>query len=214
MDDQTRPDIISTSFGFHPMLFKNSTECEKIIDALEGKHTICVAAAGNEGAHQESIPLPAQFSKVLSVGSLNEHGRVSDFTPVSPDIDVYAYGEKLKAPCLPADLDSSILYLNSSVDKSHRVQITALSSIKTDCTSPSSGTSMATPILAGLLALLFQYADVKVLSGEKCTKVRNCSHIKHIAHSYLQQSMDKKVLLPYRFFRRVETDQSLNYLFR
>ena len=213
MDDQIRPDIISLSFGFHPILFKNSIECKKIIDTLETKHTICVAAAGNEGAHQESIPLPAQFSNVISVGSLNRHGRVSDFTPDSPDIDVHAYGEKLKVPCLPANLDESLLDKSSKVDQeSHRVQITNLS-IKTDSNSSSSGTSLATPMFAGLLALLFQYGDVKVLSGEKCTKLRNCFQIKHIVHSHIQPTMREKILLPYKFFGNVERDRNLRYLF-
>ena len=211
MDDETRPDIVSISFGFPPDAFKDSTKCRRIINALEDKGTICVAAVGNEGAHQKYIPIPAMFSTVLSVGSLNKDGKVSSFTPSSREVNLYAYGEDLAVPCLPEKCDPSGFHGKCKVDPTtHEVEITSeLEGVNTNHTVSESGTSMATPMFAGLLALLFQYADVKLFKGRKCAKIRTCDQIKHVVISHLQDAMHTNVLRPTEFFQNVDKELAI-----
>ena len=214
MDDETRPDIVSISFGFPPDAFKDSTKCRKIINALEDKGTVCVAAVGNEGAHQKYIPIPAMFSTVISVGSLDKDGKISGFTPSSREVNLYAYGEDLAVPCLPEKCDRTVFHGKFKVDPTtHEVEIISElgQSIETNHAMSDSGTSMATPMFAGLLALLFQYADIKLLKGRKCAKIRTCDQIKHVVISHLQDAMHTNVLRPTEFFQNVDKELEIYF---
>ena len=91
--------------------------------------TIIVAAAGNSG-NNYSVEYPARLPNVISVGSLDKNFKVSNFSADNEDVNTYYCGEVF-APCM----DPTGLMLKNST-----------------------GTSMATPGIAGLVCLLMQCA--------------------------------------------------------
>ena len=194
VDAQKRVDIVSMSFGF-----SDDYGWEEKIDKLESLGTICVAAAGNRGAYQKTIPSPACFSKVISVGSLSKGGNISDFTPKSRDIQAFAQGEDLVAPCLPFYYNNSEIATFETDPSSPSVMTVDNYLVAKHCTGSVRGTSMATPIVAGLLALLFQHADQ--LTSTKCAKARKCSFVRSVLRDFMQDSMNSEVLRPYDFFK-------------
>ena len=147
-------------------------------NVLDSLGILCVAAAGNEGLYQKDIPVPACLGQVISVGTLNPGFGISQLTPVPKQVLVFASGESLLAPCLP---DNS-----NPTDNS--------------CASLVCGTSMATALMAGLLALLLQFADRQVQG--KCAKIRNNFFAHHVLTTEMQGTMESHVLRPYDFFTR------------
>ena len=217
MDKQTRPDIVSLSFRLpSEKLFKMGDKislCEKKIDLLEQEGTVCVAAAGNFGAYQDKIPTPAKFSKVISVGSVDENGEKSGFSPKAR-VKVYAPGEKLRTPCLPKEYETSELTASITFDPfNYTIKTSKSISVDTTQTTSSSGTSLAAPVMAGLVALLFQYADKRMPSNGKCAKIRNCSQIVDIITSHIQPTLDSLILKPKGFFESDLHDFDNEYLF-
>ena len=220
MEDE-RPDIISISFRLlHESakrtaeMQKKILECEKKIYKLEELGTVCVAAAGNSGAYQQEIPAPARFSKVISVGSVNEHGEMSGFSPKAR-VDVYAPGEKIKAPCLSKEYCKDNAPVLETEVEVHPQNNTVLSlvpiSVDTSHEKAFSGTSMATPVMAGLIALLFHHVDRLMYISSKCTSIRRCSQVKELIVSKIQPTTDSKILRLNQFFETF-TREKLEYL--
>ena len=76
----------------------------------------------------KNIAFPARLGNVLSIGSHDLHGRPSPFSPVGQEIDFLAPGENVAGPC--------------SSRSGHQF---------------GSGTSYATPAVAGLICLILSY---------------------------------------------------------
>ena len=57
---------------------------------------------------------------------------------------------------------------------------------------------MATPMIAGLIALLFQCADS--LLNSKCKEIRNVSVVRKLLVQHMQSSPEKFILEPFEFF--------------
>lgn len=83
--------IINISFGTQTY----SEALKTAIDAAADKGILVVAAVGNRGS--VGVDYPAAFENVLSVGSINAAGEVSDFSAKGEGVDVVAPGEAVLA---------------------------------------------------------------------------------------------------------------------
>ncbi|MEF7566048.1 S8 family peptidase [Bacillus infantis] len=105
---------------------------EAVNKALE-KNVTVVAAAGNTG--DDTLSYPAAYEGVISVGSVNSKKNLSDFSTFGPSVDVVAPGDEVY----------STLY-----DYEKKSTFTKMS-----------GTSMASPMVAGTVSLLLsKYPDL------------------------------------------------------
>lgn len=95
-----------------------------IIKTLYENNVLVVVAAGNSGTDLTEFQYPADYPEVLTVGAIDEDGERAYFTNYGPNVDVYAPG---------VDIYSTD-DLNTYKEKD--------------------GTSMATPIVSGMAALL------------------------------------------------------------
>ncbi|XP_019617477.1 PREDICTED: uncharacterized protein LOC109464836 [Branchiostoma belcheri] len=121
-------DVISMSLGWNSF---DSNLRRAVSDAIaQGK--VVVAAASNDGRrHVTNIAFPARFGDVICVGSCNDLGQPSSFTPTGREVDFLAPGENIQAP---------------GSDGFDQVKIM-------------SGTSEATPAVAGIAARVISYAE-------------------------------------------------------
>ena len=122
-------DVVSMSFGSPSMQLCD--KIEKKIAELATVGLLCVAAVGNHGAtRQHSIHYPALLDNVICIGAHDLNGQPAGFTPTGGDIDFVGPGVNIYAP---SHLDNAALIC-------------------------ASGTSCATPAVAGLICLVIQRA--------------------------------------------------------
>lgn len=154
-NDPTTPgdESLSIGFGFEAILYavengadiincswggsESSQAEEDIIDFATDMGSIVVAAAGNFGA--ESVFYPAAYSNALAVGSIETNGVKSDYSNFGYNLDVLATGTAVTSiGCDEDDPDNDI---SSGPKCTYQFEQKA-------------GTSMSTPIVSGLAALL------------------------------------------------------------
>lgn len=171
-------DVISISFG---SLAINLKVIEAINDLVK-KGVIVVCAASNYGhQYSQTVCYPARMGNVLCIGSHDSHGKASSFSPVGQQIDFLAPGEGISGP-------NSTLYF---------------SSICTD-----SGTSYATPAVAGLVCLIIEFIKANVNSEEEMKRYKNHWVMKEILRKIStcpgRHTYDEGfgALNPINFFRR------------
>jgi len=144
--------IVNVSAGFPGYV----DGMEDIVDTMRSVGVLPVIATGNEGRNQTRSP--GNYRPVLSVGACDKHGQVSGF---SSSGELAASSREIyKVPDLVAPGENVV---SCTMDGSYQAW---------------SGTSMATPIVSGLAALVISkyntisIDDLTEALLENCTKLR------------------------------------------
>ena len=170
--EENRIRIVSMSFK----LTDDNQDIGNLIERLKlDQGVVCVAGVGNDGNNKEP-GWPARYSSCLTVGSVNIDGEISSFSTRHRCVDVFTLGEDVLVPVNttpPASgAGGSSGASNSSVTKAVDKKFGIVS-----------GTSFATPAVAGLIAILLQCA--KDCSKETLRDITNLVTLKYLFEKYL-----------------------------
>jgi len=145
--------IISMSLGSSAISPSTDDPMVKIVEKAWDEGMVVVVAAGNEGPDEKTISSPGISPKVITVGAMNDRNtpvrnddEVADFSSRGPTIDGLAKPDLLSPGVNIVSLRSPNSYLDKQY-KDARVDKDYFNM---------SGTSMATPICAGIAALILQ----------------------------------------------------------
>ena len=108
--------IINISFG----TTEDNEVLKKAVSDAVNKGILVVASAGNTG---DKVLYPAAYDGVLSVGSVDSKGRISDFSADGKDVDVMAPGEEVKSV---GAFNGSIIVTGTSISAPHVVGAASL----------------------------------------------------------------------------------------
>lgn len=133
--------VVCMSFGANPL--QSNDPLLKGAEKLWNNGIVVVAAAGNSGPESETIKSPGISTRIITVGALNDNRTendeyledlfaVADFSSRGPAFNYY------KPDCLASGVNIKGL-------KNNKMMFTKMS-----------GTSVATPIVAGVCALIVQ----------------------------------------------------------
>lgn len=156
--------VVCMSFGSNPL--SNNDPLLKGAEKLWNSGIVVVAAAGNSGPNEKTIKSPGISNKIITVGALNDkrdkndnfnkdNFEIADFSSRGPAFNYY------KPDCIASG-----------------VNIKGLKNSKEFYTTMS-GTSVATPIVAGVCALLIQKFprispnQLKYILLNNCEKLTN-----------------------------------------
>jgi subtilisin len=81
--------IINMSFG----LDQHDSLLHDAIKLADRQGVIMVAASGNDG--KPGVSFPARYPEVISVGSINREGQISDYSQYGNSLDIVAPGEEI-----------------------------------------------------------------------------------------------------------------------
>ncbi len=143
--------VINDSWGCPPLEGCDANALEPAARALRAAGVFVVASAGNEGPRCSSVSDPlAIYESVFSVGALNQHGDIAFFSSRGP----------------------------VTVDGSHRIKpdilapgVDVLSSFPGGTYAKESGTSMAGPHVAGVVALMWSAQPKLIGNIERTTQI-------------------------------------------
>ena len=138
-----------------------------MITKLHLQGVVCVAAAGNDGENMDP-KFPATSENTLTVGSVNKHGRTSEFSIDHKCVAVFAPGE-------------NIIVGYDSLRGQHVM---------------ANGTSFAAPAVAGLIARLFQCAK-KYGDSETVRQMSDMSYLVKFLNKHMMKE-NSKLLQPER----------------
>lgn len=125
-------DIISISWGFD----EDITPIKEGLQRAYDMGIIILASASNEGAHKE-ITFPARLETVFCIGAANGMGASSDINPEYAGVEKYS--------TLGEGVSGAYVFQGPGSSQKH------------DTTSRRTGTSIATPIAAGIAAIFLDY---------------------------------------------------------
>lgn len=137
-------DVINISVG----LYTKSTAMERAVKYAIGKNAVVVSSAGNE-AKSSKIHLPSMIKGVIEVSATTQRNKIASFSNYAQQISVAAPGDKIFSTMPTYNVE-----LTSEAGKTYGVL---------------SGTSMASPIVAGLAALL--KSEDKSLTPKEIKKI-------------------------------------------
>lgn len=171
-------DIISISQGFAKD--QNDILLKAIETATINKDIIIVGAAGDYNPNEiiTDILFPAVISPVLSVGAINIKNNTQGVTLPLDNIQVYAPGINIFSIGLPPKFSST-----------------------------ESGTSAATPFIAGLLALGIQLYKQKTNPSYKIANLSTILINSCDTFTDYDTSMEIKIVNPYKFLNQVKNNQ-------
>ncbi|MEN6326946.1 MAG: S8 family peptidase [Syntrophomonas sp.] len=145
--------IITMSLGSSATVSASEDPMVTIVEKAWDQGIVVIVAAGNEGPDEKTISSPGISPKVITVGAMDDKNtvervgdQVADFSSRGPTIDGLIKPDILCPGVNIISLRSPNSYLDK-LNKANRVN-TAYFSL--------SGTSMATPICAGVAALILQ----------------------------------------------------------
>jgi hypothetical protein len=138
--EEDHPQLISISAGTHSRRALGLLAFEILAAAHgldDGEETLVIAAAGNDGSDEPFWP--AAFPWVVSVGSVDSDGGVSDYSNVGKWVDVYARGRDL--------VNAFPIGTYTCYEPDHVGEVRNFKGL-----AQWSGTSFSTPVVTGLVA--------------------------------------------------------------
>ncbi len=147
------------SFGSNPL--NNNDPLLKGAEKLWNSGIIVVAAAGNSGPNEETIKSPGISSRIITVGALNDkRDRDENFNPKFFEIAEFSSRGPAFNYYKPDCVASGVNIKGLKNDKQLFTQM--------------SGTSVATPIVAGVCALLCEKYPKITPNQMKIMLLNNC----------------------------------------
>ncbi|KAF6830083.1 pfs domain-containing protein [Colletotrichum musicola] len=136
-------DIISMSFGYPDKKREGYDELEQALERASSRHVLLFAAASNRGG-KAPPSFPARDENVIAVYSTDTDGDRSKFSPtaMANELSLATVGEAVESAWPDDRVESK------------------------------SGTSYATPIMAGIAAFLLQYAKIHIPDKVSALKKR------------------------------------------